>query len=217
MSHYPHQPLEQLRDIHRMMERTSKFIGLSGLSGIGAGLFALAGSLLAHWYLVAGGLTGYGESLHYWPSQPHPWGWSPFTFYLLDACFVLAGAITSSIYFTTRRAQRKGQAIWDALTRRLLMSLAIPLVVGGVFCLAMFYQGHLGLVGPATLIFYGLALVNGSKYTLNEVYYLGLSEIILGCVGLFFIGWGLLLWTIGFGLLHIIYGIMMYWKYERTS
>lgn len=215
MSKYPHQPLDQLRDIHRMMERTSKFIGLSGLSGVGAGIFALIGAIMAHWYLVSGGLDGYGTSLHYWPNQPHPWGWSPLTFYILDAGFVLAGALTSGIYFTTRRAHRKGQAIWDALTQRLLLHLAIPLVAGGIFCLALFFHGYLGLVGPATLIFYGLALVNGSKFTLQDVYYLGLCEIALGCIGVFFIGWGLLLWAIGFGALHIVYGIMMYLKYEQ--
>lgn len=207
-------PLDQLRDIHQMMERTSKFIGLSGLSGVGAGLFALVGAALAQLYLIKGGLGSYSESLYYWPGGAHPWGWSPGAFFVLDAVFVLAGALSSGIYFTTRRSQRKGQAIWDALTKRLLVQLAIPLVAGGVFCAAMFYQGYLGLMGPATLIFYGLALINGSKYTLKDLYYLGLCELVLGCVGLFFIGCGLLLWTLGFGVLHIFYGILMYRKYE---
>lgn len=208
-------PLDQLRDIHQMMERTSKFIGLSGLSGVGAGLFALIGSLMAQAYLIKGGLDGYSQSLHYWPGGKHPWGWSPGTFFILNAIFVLAGALSSGIYFTTRRAQRKGQAIWDALTQRLLLQLAIPLVAGGIFCIAMLYHGFWGLVAPATLIFYGLALINGSKYTLNDLYYLGLCELVLGCIGLFFIGRGLLLWTIGFGFLHIFYGVLMYRKYER--
>ncbi|MEL6969905.1 MAG: hypothetical protein AAFZ63_16490 [Bacteroidota bacterium] len=215
MTRSPNHPLKQLQDIHRMMERTSKFIGLSGLSGVGAGLFALAGAALAQWYLLTGGLNGYSHSLHYWPAQPHPWGWSPIMFYALDAVFVLAGALTSGIYFTTRRSRLKGQAIWDPLTKRLLLSLAIPLFAGGIFCLAMFYHGFFGFVAPATLIFYGLALINGSKHTLHDLYYLGLCEIALGCFGLFFVGWGLLLWTVGFGILHILYGLLMYYKYER--
>ena len=209
-------PLDQLRDIHRLMERTSRFIGLSGLSGVGAGCFALAGAVLAQWYLLAGGLASYGHSLYHWPATVHPWGWSPEVFFTLDACFILAGALSSGIYFTTRRAQRKGQAIWDALTQRLLLNLAIPLLAGGIFCLALFYHGIPGLVAPTTLIFYGLALINGSKYTLNELYYLGLCELVLGSVGLFFIGSGLLLWTLGFGVLHIGYGVFMYRKYERN-
>jgi hypothetical protein len=217
MSRLPNHPLEQLQDIHRMMERTSKFIGLSGLSGVGAGVFALAGALLAHWYLLEGGVNGYRESLHYWPAQPHPWGWSPYTFYLLDALFVVTGALSSGIYFTTRRARHKGQAIWDPLTKRLILNLAIPLLAGGLFCLAMLYHGFIGFVAPATLVFYGLALINGSKYTLNDLYYLGICEVVLGCIGAFFIGRGLLLWTIGFGFLHILYGLLMYHKYERTA
>lgn len=216
MKPYHDSPLNQLRDIHQMMERTSKFIGLSGLSGVGAGFFAILGSLLVQWYLLEGGVDGYAQSMHYWPMQPHPWGLSPYPFFILVAAFVLAGAISSGVFFTVRRAQRKKQAIWDALTKRLLLNLAIPLVAGGSFCLALFYHGIIGMIAPATLIFYGLALVNGSKYTLNDLFYLGLTEIALGITGLFFIGYGLILWTLGFGLLHIIYGTLMYRKYERT-
>ena len=136
---------------------------------------------------------------------------------MLDGAFVLAGALSCGVYFTRRRARRKGQIGWDALTRRLLISLAIPLLAGGIFCLALLYH-HLGaLIAPTTLIFYGLALVNCSKYTLQEVYYLGLCEIALGLGGLFVPGHGLLLWAIGFGLLHILYGVGMYRKYERNE
>jgi hypothetical protein len=210
-------PLHQLRDIHRLMQRTSKFIGLSGLSGVGAGVFALLGSLLAQLYLLAGGLEGYGHSLHYWPALPHPWGIDPLVFFGLDALFVLSGALSCGIYFTTRRAQRKGQPIWDSLTRRLLISLAIPLAVGACFVLAMLYHGLVELMAPATLIFYGLALISGSKYTLDELYYLGICEVILGTLGLFWLGYGLILWTIGFGVLHIFYGLLMYFRYEQTK
>ncbi|MEZ4987513.1 MAG: hypothetical protein R2795_21115 [Saprospiraceae bacterium] len=209
-------PLEQLRDIRRMMERTSKFIGLSGLSGIGAGVFALVGALFAYLYMAVAGGGSYGDALQYWPAGGHPWGWSPLEFFVLDAVFVLAGALSSGVYFTTRRARRKGQAIWDALTRRLLVNLGIPLAAGGVFCLALYYHGAVGWVAPATLIFYGLALINGSKFTLDEVLYLGIMELVLGLVGMFFIGWGLLLWAIGFGVLHIVYGVVMYLKYEQS-
>ena len=216
MKQYSNSPFHQLRDIHQMMERTSKFIGLSGLSGVGAGSFALAGSLLIQWYLLAGGLSGYAQSIHDWPAQAHPWGWSPNMFFALVSGFVLTGALSSGIFFTIRRAQRKKQAIWDALTQRLLLNLMIPLATGGIFCLALFYHGIVGLIAPTMLIFYGLALINGSKYTLNDLFYLGLCEVALGIIGLFFIGYGLTLWTIGFGLLHIFYGLRMYYKYERS-
>ena len=121
----------------------------------------------------------------------------------------------SGIYFTTRKAKRKGQKIWDKTSQRLLLNLAIPLVVGGIYCLQLIRSGNLGLVAPTTLIFYGLALINASKYTLSDIRYLGFSEILLGLIGLIFIGNGLELWALGFGVLHIVYGIVMYVKYER--
>lgn len=208
-------PIDQLRDIHRLMERTSKFIGLSGLSGVGAGVFALLGAVVAYLYLRASNTNAYGSGLSYEAGTAHPWGWAPVPFLLATAALVLLGALGSGVYFTTRRTRRKGQAIWDALTRRLLVNLAIPLAAGGVFCAALLYHGLPGLLAPTTLVFYGLALINGSKFTLDELRYLGLLEVVLGCAGLFLIGWGLLLWTVGFGVLHIVYGTLMYLRYER--
>ncbi|MGE5429024.1 MAG: hypothetical protein ACM3O8_14110, partial [Methylococcaceae bacterium] len=67
----------------------------------------------------------------------------------------------------------------------------------------------------AMLIFYGLALVNAGKFTLSEVHYLGITEIVLGLMAAVFINWGLLFWALGFGVMHIVYGMMMYYKYER--
>ena len=150
-----------------------------------------------------------------WPTEAGPWGLSPIWFFTLDAMFVLVGALSCGIYFTSRRARSKGQAIWDALTKRLLLQLAIPLLTGGIFCFALVYYDLTIFVAPTTLVFYGLALVNGSKYTLQDLFYLGLLEITLGLIAMFFPGAGLLFWAIGFGVLHIIYGTLMYQKYER--
>ena len=123
----------------------------------------------------------------------------------------------SILFFTTHKARRKGQAIWGPLTRRLLFNLALPLLAGGIFCLALFYHGQVGLIAPATLVFYGLALVNASKYTLDDIRHLGIAEIALGLAALFLLGNGLEFWAIGFGVLHILYGTLLYFKYERTA
>jgi hypothetical protein len=74
-------------------------------------------------------------------------------------------------------------------------------------------NGYIGFVTPLTLIFYGLALVNASKYTLSEVRSLGIIEIVIGLFAMHFIGYGLLLWAVGFGVMHIIYGIIMHIRY----
>lgn len=207
-------PSQTLNEIRSLMERSSRFISLSGLSGVAAGLFAILGATLVYAYLD---MTPFdGKRLYYVEAvNSSKWGMNYITFFFLDALFVLFGAITSGIFFTTRKAKKKGQKVWDALSQRLLVSLLIPLITGGIFCLGLYYHGFLGFLAPTTLVFYGLALVNASKYTLDDIRNLGYCEIALGLWSLFFLGYGLEVWVIGFGVLHIIYGSLMYWKYER--
>ena len=207
---------EVLQEIRSLMERSSRFLSLSGLSGVAAGLIALAGSTLAFLYL---GKMPFDNQDMYYLLRPgeRPWGIAPVTFFALDALAVLAGALFGGIYFTNRLANRKGLPVWNALTRRLLINLAIPLFTGGVFLLALYFHGLPGLMAPSTLIFYGLALINAGKYTLDDIRYLGLSEIALGLTGMFVPGFGLELWALGFGVLHIIYGILFYHKHEREG
>jgi hypothetical protein len=213
-SHQNH--LDNLQEIRSLMERSSRFISLSGLSGIAAGIWALLGAAAAYMYVNASPFDG--QRLYYNDvSGLNKWGVDYFTFFLIDAGLVLLLAVGSGILFTTRKAKRKGLPIWDSLTRRLLINLMIPLIAGGIFCLAMYYHGIVGLIAPATLIFYGLALVNASKYTLDDVRYLGLMEIGLGLLACFWVGNGLEFWAVGFGLLHIVYGTLMYFKYEREA
>jgi hypothetical protein len=126
----------------------------------------------------------------------------------------LVVALGTGIFFTTRKTIRQGHKIWDHQTKRILINLAIPLVTGGIFCLMLLAKGFVGMIAPLTLIFYGLALVNVSKYTVEEMRSLGILEIILGLVAMRAMGWGLLLWALGFGVLHIVYGIILQLKYK---
>lgn len=190
------------------MDRSSRFISLSGLSGIAAGLSALAGAALVKWHFVQYNVqysNGYSATLT----------WTTIQFMLAVALGVLVLAFGSAAYFTARRARKNQLRIWDSKSQRLLLNLAIPLAAGGIFCAVLLYHGILYLVAPAMLVFYGLALINGSKYTFGDIRYLGICEIVLGLLSSFFIGYGLLSWTIGFGVLHIVYGTVMYLKYER--
>lgn len=206
--------LQTLGEIRNLMERSSRFISLSGLSGVAAGIFALVGAALVYLYLgkipFDGQITTY-EVVR----QEMRWGVHYLTFFAVTGGGVLLGALASGIFFTTRKARRKGLKVWDRLTQRLLINLFIPLIAGALFCLILLKHGIFGLTGPTTLIFYGLALLNASKYTLPEVRYLGISEIVLGLLGAWWLGYGLELWAFGFGILHIVYGVAMWWKYER--
>ena len=191
--------LKDLSEIRSMMEKSAKFLSLSGLSGISAGIIALIGSFFVLQKFREVKETGVTEGLP--------------AFYISLACIVLVLALGSAIYFTTRNAKKKNLPVWTIATKYLLISLFIPLAAGGLFSFILWYRGVPELIFSATLIFYGLALISASKYVMNEIRYLGLIEIILGLIA--GISYGLIIWTIGFGVMHIIYGIYMYLKYEK--
>ncbi|HTB51420.1 MAG TPA: hypothetical protein VK718_01500 [Ferruginibacter sp.] len=200
--------LETITEIRSLMERSSRFISLSGLSGVFAGVFALIGATIAYIHLnLSLTDTGYYHSAESTADF--------YSFFIINAGCVLAASLATGIFLTVRKAKRAEQSIWDNTAKRLLINLFIPLAAGGIFCLALLYHGEVGLVAPATLLFYGLALINASKYTLSDIRYLGICEIILGLMAAFNIGYGLIFWALGFGVLHIFYGAMMYFKYEK--
>jgi hypothetical protein len=204
--------VKDLSQIRSLMERSSRFISLSGLSGIFAGLFALAGAGTVYYQLHNGRFQQYRDFPMRGEAKNDP---AFVQFCFLVAALVLVFSFVSSIYFTTRKARQEGQKIFDRAAIRLLINTMIPLLTGGVFCLALLYHGAAGLIAPATLVFYGLALINGSKYTLDDIRYLGFCQLALGLISAFFIGYGLVFWSVGFGALHIVYGLVMYNKYER--
>lgn len=210
-----HEQLNDLREIRSLMERSSRFIGLSGLSGIAAGLCASAGATVTYIYLDVRPFEHAHQSYFDLALSASKWGVHYTKFFILVGSLTILAAISFGVLFTTRNARQKGQNIWDTTARRLLLNLMIPLSAGGLYCLAMLLHGSIAYLAPATLVFYGLALINGSKYTLHDVYYLGLTEIALGIVAMFLLRYGLEFWVIGFGFLHIIYGTMMYFKYEK--
>jgi hypothetical protein len=211
-------PLAQLTEIRSIMERSSRFISLSGLSGVGAGVVALAGAAFGHWFLntqyTAGEYNARGFVELMEGSEEARMSTLPFLLELAGGIILLALLVAT--YFTRRRAVRDGRSLWDAVVRRLFWSMAIPLVAGGLFCVQLYLRGAAGLVVPAMLLFYGVALLNASKYTLDEIKLLGISEIIVGLVATMFPTYAFLFFALGFGLCHIGYGLLMYNRYERA-
>lgn len=203
-----HEQLADLREIRNIMDRSSRFISLSGLSGIAAGISALIGAAVVKWYLVKHQIS-YSQNPGFSLTQ------DAVLFMISVAALVFILALCSATYFTARNAKRNSHRVWDSKTERLLVNLFIPLGAGGIFCGTLLYHDLLYLVAPVMLVFYGLSLLNASKYTLSDIRYLGLCEIALGLLASFFVGYGLLAWTVGFGVLHVVYGALMYFKYER--
>lgn len=198
---------EDLAHIRSMMERSSRFISLSGLSGVFAGLSALIGGLYTYMLLENHGIG-------YYRGQDVVLPENLVSHLIVTALVVLLFALTFGIFFTMRKSKKYNLPIWTSATKNMLFNLAVPLAVGGIFCLALVFHGIYGLIAPATLIFYGLAVINAEKYTFSDIKYLGFSELVLGCISLFYIGYGLIFWIIGFGILHIVYGLVMFKKYK---
>lgn len=199
------------------MERSSRFISLSGLSGISAGICALIGAWLAHPYVfghknlfiderAAADLAAAGNYSFYF---------TVWLFWIALGTFI--AAVVSAFIFTYIKSKKEGIPIWGSSARRLIFNVAIPLLVGGIFLFKLVQFGTFGLIAPGCLLFYGLALINASKYTLNEIRFLGYAQIVLGVINLNFVGYGLYFWAAGFGVLHIIYGIYMWQRYERKE
>ncbi|NOT77326.1 MAG: hypothetical protein HOP08_20580 [Cyclobacteriaceae bacterium] len=199
-----HEYEKDIASIRSMMERSEKFISLSGMSGILSGLYALAGVAAAYWILdnvnpVRGLNEGFGVMVQF----------------LTIAAVVLIASISTGLFLSARKAKKTGSSLWNSTTRQMVMHLAVPLVTGGLLILILLYNGYWELVSPISLLFYGLALFNASANTFGEVRYLGFSEIILGLVSALLPGYDLIFWGIGFGVLHVLYGAILYNKYDR--
>jgi hypothetical protein len=200
--------LEDISQIRSIMERSSSFISLSGLSGVMAGVYALIGSYLGYRIVyIEGSVLG---SREFYVNEQD-------TIIKLGivAVAVLVCAVITGIILTARKSGGFSMSFQDEGFRNLLANIMIPLVAGGLFILILVARGYYGIVAPAFLIFYGIALVNGSKYTIRDIRYLGLVEIVLGLICALIPGYGLIFWAVGFGVMHILYGTIMYYKYER--
>lgn len=194
--------IEDISQIKDMMNRSSRFLALSGLSGIMAGLYAMVGATVAYFFLFP--KNNY-VVLHSWNFR---------MILVLLASIALLSIITGFL-LTTRKAKRNIEKIWDETTRRLLFHFLVPLVTGGIYILIKLSSQHYGLTASLMLIFYGIALLNASKYTLSNVKYLGLAEIVLGLICAALPGYGFWFWVLGFGVFHIIYGSLIYIREER--
>jgi hypothetical protein len=211
------QHLDSIEDIKNLMNKSSRFISLSGWSGIAAGVCALIAAVIA-----------YGKINHYRHGSILETTNGRATIFQRDSEYLIyellwiaiatfIAALCLAFIFTYIRSRKTGVPIWGFTARRLMVNVMVPIIVGGLLILRMMTFGFYELISPACLFFYGLALINASKFTLSEIRYLGYCELLLGAINLWILGHGLLFWAIGFGILHIIYGVIMWNRYERNN
>ncbi len=201
--------IKDITEIRSMMERSTKFISLSGLSGIMAGIYALVGAYIAHRLFF----TENNSMLFNTIDRPEIT--SEMENLIILALVILLLAVGTAVALSLKKSKKDGEKLWNPAARRVVVNMAIPLVSGGIFILILISKGLFGFLAPATLLFYGLALVNASKFTFEEIRSLGIVQIVLGLLAFYFIEFGLIFWALGFGLMHIVYGIVMHLKYEK--
>lgn len=211
------QTLQELQHIKKMMERSSRFISLSGLSGIAAGVCALVGAWLAYDYVVGNKDLLIDANLGLVQAAANDYSIIFNTWLFWIAAGTFAAAMLSAFVFTWIKSRKQGIPLWGKSAVRLLVNVSIPLFAGGIFLFKLIHFGTFGLIAPGCLIFYGLALINAGKYTLGEIRWLGGCELLLGLISLGFVGYGIYFWAIGFGILHIVYGAYMWYVYEKDG
>jgi hypothetical protein len=197
----------ELSAIRNLMERSNKFISLSGLSGIMAGIYALIGAYFAHQIVFPNSSLSIRKV------------------YLMDegimlqlvmiALVVLVFSLITGVWLTVKQSIKTKERVWNTVSKKLFVNMSIPLVAGGLFILILLSKGEFGILASASLLFYGLALVSASHYTFTDIKWLGFCEIVLGLLALAYQGYGIWFWAFGFGILHIVYGSIMHFKYKQ--
>lgn len=198
-----------LEAIRSMMERSTKFPSLSGWTGIMAGLYALIGA-----HLVYNVFEFRPDSLLY-SSADLGSASAVLQNVIITAAAVLLLAAVTAVVLTNKKASKEGEKVWNAASRRLLVNLAVPFSAGALFIAVLLFHGMIGPVIPLSLLFYGIALYGAGKFTEDEVRVLGLIQIGLGLLSAVFTQYSVIIWAVGFGAVHMVYGTFMHFKYKR--
>ena len=194
--------INTLNDIKEMMERSSKFKAVSGLSIVIVGVLASLATAYIHFVL--------GNYKINTPSKLR-------TTVIVAIALLVVAFLTVFVMAFFKAKRHHLRFALDQNMKKLLVNFMIPLLAGGLFCFALLKLQHYGLTSSVMLIFYGMALINSGHFTYPALRYLGYAELALGLVDCFIANYALLTWFIGFGVFHIVFGIVFMLKYERSK
>ena len=200
----PKDYLKDITEIKQLMNKSSRFISLSGLSGVLAGIYAIIGATVAYWLV-----EGYSDETLILEGKTYG-------LVLLDLALIAFLSIVTAVVLTTKKAKKQDEKVWDNTSKRLVVNFLIPLLTGGIYIIIVLNQQKYGLTAALMLIFYGLALINASKYSIGNIRYLGFIQTILGLICALFPDYGFWIWVLGFGVMHIIYGLWMHIKFDTN-
>jgi len=187
--------------------RSTHFFSLRGFPGILVGIYALLGAITFRQLL--NNHQNLNSAVSFLPIS--------YLEYLLTSIVFLVLVISIiSVYISAfRKAKRSHKKLWGPVSRRFLIHVSLPLLAGGVICILLYEYGLIRYISSAMLIFYGLTFFSARKYISNTTRNAGIVILLIGLVSTQFIDYGLYFWVIGFGFIHVIYGIVTYRKHDN--
>lgn len=204
--------IQDLESIRTMMERSSRFQTINGWGVTAVGLIALVAALVANGLFYEGSdswfSTLYGNTDYLWSHK---------TQIAIIGALILVAVCGGIVFFSSLwMAKRKKISVTlDPNMRRTMFNFAVPLLAGAILCTALLVQGHYGLTSSIMLIFYGLALINCHHFSHRLLGVLGYLELALGLADCFVVTHALLFWALGFGVLHVVFGLLLIVKNRR--
>jgi hypothetical protein len=179
---------DNLRYIRDTMERAASFTAVPGWGGVLIGVSALAA-----------GSIGYGRPIH---AQFFVWLTEALVALLLAGCTVHA------------KSRRLVTSLGSKPARRALLSFVPPLFAGAVLTVVLYRVHILGVVPGLWLLLYGAAVVTGGAFSVRIVPVMGLCFMFLGSIALLSpASWGDVFLTMGFGITHIVFGLVIARRY----
>lgn len=202
--------LQSLLEIKNMMNKSTRFISLSGISGVLAGVYALIAAFFARRVLLENNSYDFIDSLRHISKEQ--------AILLFIIVFILIFvSLFTAVYLSFRKAKKTNEVLWNNTSKRLIINLTIPLITGAVYILISFYKNDLTDACALMLLFYGLSLINASKFTVGHIKYLGFIIITLGLFCHLFRMYSFWFWVFGFGIMHIVYGLFMHFILEKNG
>jgi hypothetical protein len=181
--------LDNLRFIRETMERSASFTAIPGYGGILMGVTAIGAAIIAHY-------------------QPSLRGW--LVTWLVEA-FLAFGI---GILAMWQKAKNSGDSLNSAPARKFAFGFAPPLIAGIILTGLLYFKGLFTYLPAVWLTLYGTAVVTGGAYSVRIVPIVGWIFMSLGLVSVFLpTGYGNLLMGLGFGLLHLVFGLIVARRY----
>ena len=177
--------MDNLRFIRETMERASAFTAVSGWAQVATGATAIVASVLA-------------------ARQASALGWLTVWFTEALLSLVISG------WAMRRKAHALETPLLSAPGRKVVLSLAPPLFAGALLTVPL-YRAHLTEAIPGMwLLLYGTGIVTGGAFSVRIVPVMGLCFMLFGALALVSpASWANYWMAAGFGVLHIIFGIVI--------